>query len=201
MTPVVTQSKLGQNYDSRSSIEEREIVESWLEDSSYSDYSDTDHGYTTKLTKPMAASRTLADYTKPSDANFTSSVIPPEQDDANYEIKGNLISLIQPNLKFEGRTDGSPCTHLVDFYAYCETVKQGFSDEAMKLKLFKWSLRGAARRWLTSQPGGTFRDWDTLAQAFVEEYYPPAKTASICESISRIYQREGESLYDLWNRF
>ena len=71
----------------------------------------------------------------------------------------------------------------------------------MKLRLFKWSLRGAARRWFTSQPEGTFREYDILAQAFIEEYYPPAKTVAIRESISQIHHREGESLYDMWNRF
>ena len=115
MSPVLTRSKLGQNQDSISPIQEGYIVDSWLEHSSDLDYSDTDHSYTTKLTKPMAASRTLADDTKPSAINSTSSVVPPEQDDANYEIKGNLISLIQQNMKFQGRTDENPCDHLVDF--------------------------------------------------------------------------------------
>ena len=54
---------------------------------------------------------------------------------------------------------------------------------------------------MTSQHGGTFRDWDTLAQDFLEEYYPQVKTATVGESISQIHEREGESLYDMWNRF
>ncbi|CAN1159557.1 hypothetical protein LINPERPRIM_LOCUS22238 [Linum perenne] len=40
-----------------------------------------------------------------------------------------------------------------------------------------------------------------LIQDFVEEYFPPARITAIKDSIARFSQKEGESLYDTWNRF
>ena len=49
--------------------------------------SDSNYSYTSRLTEPMAATKTLANYTKPSAGNSTLSVVTPEQDDVNYESR------------------------------------------------------------------------------------------------------------------
>ncbi|CAN0858215.1 hypothetical protein LINGRAHAP2_LOCUS7135 [Linum grandiflorum] len=141
---------------------------------------------------------TLQDYTKPSATGSQASVAPPTPTSATFELRTNLINLIH----CEGQSDENPCTHLVEFLSYCDTIKiQGASDDYIRLMLFKWSLRGQAKRWLNSQPGGKFTTWADLSQAFVEESYPPSKTASIRESISRLHQKTRESLYDFWSRY
>ncbi|CAN1725474.1 hypothetical protein LINPERHAP1_LOCUS99, partial [Linum perenne] len=48
---------------------------------------------------------------------------------------------------------------------------------------------------------GYYTDWETLAQDFVEEYFPPSRTTAFKNSIARFSQKEGASLYDTWNEF
>ncbi|CAN0918706.1 hypothetical protein LINGRAHAP2_LOCUS31022 [Linum grandiflorum] len=65
-------------------------------------------------------------------------------------------------------------------------------DDCIRLRLFQWSLNGAAKRWVTSQLGGTFTTWAELSQAVLDVLYPPSKTNTVRESISRLHQKVGK---------
>ena len=40
-----------------------------------------------------------------------------------------------------------------------------------------------------------------MRQAFRARFFPPSKTAQLRDQITRFTQRDGESLYDVWERF
>ncbi len=77
----------------------------------------------------------------------------------------------------------------------------GVSDVAIRLRAFPFSLRDKARKWLVSQPARTFTIWEDLSQAFLARYFPPAKTIKLRIELNIFRKREGESLYDAWERY
>ena len=156
-----------------------------------------------QLPPPPPAQKSLADYNKPSATSVRSAIaVPRIEGDPDYEIKIPFLTMISRDLQFEGRPLDNPCIHLADFLDLCSTFKNGNLDKnTLCLRAFPFSLKGAAKRWLTGKPPGYYTNWDTLAQDFVEEYFPPARTTAINDSIARFSQKEGESLYDTWNRF
>nr|GEX03914.1 DNA-directed DNA polymerase [Tanacetum cinerariifolium] len=65
----------------------------------------------------------------------------------NFEIKTNLLQLVQAN-KFHGFERDNPHTHINNFKRMTATLKyRDVSNDAINLMLFPYSLEGAARIW------------------------------------------------------
>nr|GEU95997.1 reverse transcriptase domain-containing protein [Tanacetum cinerariifolium] len=65
----------------------------------------------------------------------------------NFEIKTNLLQLVQAN-KFHGFERDNPHTHISNFKRMTATLKyRDVLNDAIKLMLFPYSLEGAARIW------------------------------------------------------
>ena len=77
----------------------------------------------------------------------------------------------------------------------------GVSQDAIKLRLFPFSLRDKAKLWLHSLAPQSITTWDTLSKAFLGKYFPPGKTAKFRQEITSFTQHNGESLYEAWERF
>ena len=92
--------------------------------------------------------------------------------------------------------------HINIFLEICDLFKQnGVSDDAIKLRLFPFSLRDKARVWLNSMLAGTFTSWNTLAEKFLARYFPPGKTAKMRNDITQFMQSDNESLYEAWEKY
>ncbi|PKI40814.1 hypothetical protein CRG98_038825 [Punica granatum] len=75
---------------------------------------------------------------------------------------------------FGGGPDEDPNVHISNFLMICSTFNlNGVSDDVIRLRLFPFSLRDAAKEWLLSQPPESIATWDDLAAKF----YPPSKIA------------------------
>ena len=91
---------------------------------------------------------------------------------------------------------------MTNFLQICATNKSnGVSDDPIRLRLFPFSLRDKARSWLNSLPAHSLTSWDQVAQLFLEKFFPPAKTIQLRNEIFSFRQYEGESLYEVWERF
>ncbi|KAL0401829.1 UNVERIFIED_CONTAM: hypothetical protein Slati_4212800 [Sesamum latifolium] len=77
----------------------------------------------------------------------------------------------------------------------------GVSDDAVRLRIFPFSLCDTAKDWLQSLPAGSITTWASLTQKFLVKYFPLAKTAKILNDITSFVQLDRESLYDAWERF
>nr|GEY35401.1 hypothetical protein [Tanacetum cinerariifolium] len=65
----------------------------------------------------------------------------------NFEIKTNLLQLVQTN-KFHGFERDTPHTHISNFNRMTSTLKfRDVPNDVIKLMLFPYSLEGAARIW------------------------------------------------------
>src|SRR5262249_47021317 len=98
----------------------------------------------------------------------------------NFEIKPAIIQMIQNSVQFSGLSIEDPNAYIASFLEICNTFKSnGVSDDAIRLRLFPFSLRDRAKGWLNTLPSGSITTWDGLAEKFLTKYFPPSKTAKL----------------------
>ena len=113
----------------------------------------------------VVRNRALKDYSIP-DVSISSIQRPPIQAN-NFEIKPAIIQMIQNSVQFGGLPNDDPNLHIANFLEICDTFKHnGVTDDAVRLRLFPFSLNSKAKAWLTSLPSGTITTWNGLANVF-----------------------------------
>ncbi|XP_039126979.1 uncharacterized protein LOC120263149 [Dioscorea cayenensis subsp. rotundata] len=75
------------------------------------------------------------------------------------------------------------------------------SDDAIRLRLFPFSLRGAVYRWLTSLALGSITTWKDMVEKFLARYFPPSKAVRLRQEISSFRQGDTETLFEAHERF
>ncbi|CAM8996994.1 unnamed protein product [Rhodiola kirilowii] len=106
------------------------------------------------------------------------------------------------NNQFSGKMNEDPHQHLKRVVQMCNTVKtNGVPPESYYMRLFPFSLSDKASRWLDSHADDTFTTWDTLAEAFLQQYFPPSKTSHFRNKIISFHSMDGETLYEAWERY
>ncbi|CAH9072683.1 unnamed protein product [Cuscuta europaea] len=129
------------------------------------------------------------------------NILYPGVDAANFEIKPALISLVSAN-KFGGSKSEDSTSHVKQFLRVLQTLKlNGASVDAIRLRLFTFSLRDEALSWLNSKPSGYFNTWEKLHREFMKEFYHPSKASKMKKLIQQFRQHPSESLYESWKRF
>ncbi|CAA0809015.1 Unknown protein, partial [Striga hermonthica] len=119
----------------------------------------------------------------------------------NFELKPSYISMVQNN-QFGGHPTEDPNQHLTQFLQICDLVKyNGVSEDAIRLRLFPFSLRDKARSWLSMISDGSIKTWEELNQKFLLKYFPPSKSMQLKSEITQFKQQDSEPLYEAWDRF
>ncbi|XP_045802530.1 uncharacterized protein LOC123896150 [Trifolium pratense] len=143
----------------------------------------------------------LRSYAIPSQEEPHNSIAARAIEANNFELKPSLLSAVQQN-QFSGNPTNDPNLHLSIFLQYADTVKaNGVSPEAIRLRLFPFSLRDRARAWLQSLPSNSVTSWDELKKVFLARYFPPSKTAMLRAQINGFKQKDNESLFEAWERY
>ena len=139
---------------------------------------------------------------RPERGGLAPSITRPTVVAPSFEIKSSIINMIQNSVQFDGREHEDPGRHIASFLEVLDTFKmQNVSDDAIRLRLFPFSLRDKAKNWLLSLPAGSITTWNEMAQLFMQEYFPPEKTAKLKNRIVTFRQDDGESLHAAWERF
>ena len=146
--------------------------------------------------------RVLSSYINPTSGNCGSSIQKPPIQANNFELKPQLISLVENHCSFGGSANEDPNQHLTKFLRICDTVKSnGVQEDAYKLLLFPFSLRDKAAKWLESFPRGSLTTWDEVESKFLARFYPPQKVNRLRSEVQTFRQQDGETLYEAWERF
>jgi hypothetical protein len=133
------------------------------------------------IDQPMAEEKTLMDFLRPNIDNFRATISPPGVDLSNFELRPPLIRMLQNSATFHALSDEDPHLHISNFVEICKTFKiNGASDDAIRLRMFPFSLKDKAKSWLNTLPPGSITTWDDLVQKFLYKYFPPIKTANLC---------------------
>lgn len=74
------------------------------------------------------------------------------------------------------------------------------SDEALKLRLFSFSLKDQIMISLDLRPPRTFTTWQALSQAFLTKFFPSRKMTKIRNNITTSTLREYKTLYEALKR-
>ena len=147
------------------------------------------------------ANRPLKDFALPKATGIHIVITRPTVEANAFHLHPSLIQMVQ-NSAFAGSPMEDPHDHLSNFMDIAGTLKiNGVTDEAIRLKLFPFSLSGKARSWLSSLPQNSITTWDDLASKFLTRFFPPAKTAQLRNAISNFGQQYHESLYEAWERY
>nr|GEU60415.1 reverse transcriptase domain-containing protein [Tanacetum cinerariifolium] len=93
----------------------------------------------------MMADRTMEELLQAPSEGYGEAIVIPEILAENFEIKTNLLQLVQAN-KFHGRENDNPHTHNSNFKRMTATLKyRDVLNDAIKLMLFPYSLEDRAR--------------------------------------------------------
>ena len=80
--------------------------------------------------------------------------------------------MIQNSVQFHGLPNEDPNLHITYFLDICDMFRvNGVPNDAIRLRLFLFSLKDRAREWLNFLPVGSISDWATLAQKFLAKYF------------------------------
>ncbi|XP_057719520.1 uncharacterized protein LOC130933940 [Arachis stenosperma] len=94
----------------------------------------------------------------------------------NFELKPQLVFLLQQNCKFHGFSLEDPHQFLAKFLQIYDTVKTNEVNlEVYKLMLFPFALRDRAKNWLDAQPKESLDSWERLVNAILAKFFPPQK--------------------------
>nr|GEY28090.1 hypothetical protein [Tanacetum cinerariifolium] len=107
------------------------------------------------------------------------------------EIRGNVTFEIESQFMRELREDTFSEKKNEDAYDHVDRVLNvvslfnihGVSQDAVLLRMFPFTLTGAAKRWVDRLSPGAVNTWDLLKNAFIQRYCSPSKTAKRLEDI------------------
>ena len=146
--------------------------------------------------------RAIRDYAVPMLHGLHPSIVRPEIQAQQFELKPVMFQMLQTVGQFSGMPTEDPHLHLRLFMEVSDSFKlHGVTEEALRLKLFPYSLRDRARAWLNSLPPDSVATWNDLAEKFLVKYFPPNKNAKLRNDITSFQQVDGEALYEAWERF
>nr|GEY04301.1 reverse transcriptase domain-containing protein [Tanacetum cinerariifolium] len=148
----------------------------------------------------MADNRTMEELLQAPTEGYGEAIVILEINTDHFEIKTNLLQLVQANL-YHGFERKNPPTHINNIKRITSTLKfMDVPNDVIKLMMFSYSLERNARVWYDKEPPNSILTWEDLVNKFLNQFFPPSKTAHLKNEISRFTQRF-ETFGEAWERF
>jgi hypothetical protein len=113
----------------------------------------------------------LGEYATPIDNFIHAPITHPAVEEEIYEINPNLLSLVQLN-QFGGSAVEASGLHLKTFTELCDLMRiKDVDPNAVKQRLFPFSLRGNAKDWLLAFRKGTITSWEECTNLFMTNFF------------------------------
>ncbi|GKB38576.1 reverse transcriptase domain-containing protein [Tanacetum coccineum] len=152
------------------------------------------------IVAPMAE-RTMEELLRAPTEGYGEAIVLPEINADHFEIKTNLLQLVQAN-PFYGSENDNPYAHINSFKRITSTLRfRNVPNDVIKLMIFPYSLEGAAKTWYEKEPPNSILTWEDLVTKFVNQFFPPSKTTHLKNEISRFTQKFEETFSEAWERF
>ena len=102
-------------------------------------------------------------------------------------------------LTFDGKVNNGPNQHVENFLDICDLFKhQGTSDDAVRLRLFLFTLIGEAKAWMKLLEPDSITTWDEFRTKFITSYFALAKVEKVKTDIMSSTQNGDETLVEAW---
>ncbi|GJW35143.1 reverse transcriptase domain-containing protein [Tanacetum coccineum] len=176
----------------------------------------------------MDDNRTMAQLLEATTMGYEDAIVVPEITMDNFELKHDHFYDEVPErpeyVGWETDSRSSSRCHIWNFRSYINSILSimlelmikivgkfaqitstmkflNVPSTLVKLMLFPLSLKGAARIWLEKETPRSILTWDDLVSKFISKFFPPSKTTSLRNEITRFQQRFDETFYEAWDRF
>jgi len=144
----------------------------------------------------LIVNQPIADFSCPS-ATHISLGPQVEIGDIDFEIQPSLIRMVQAST-FSGKPHEDANTHLQNFLEVCSTITiKGVTAEAIRRRLFPFSLHGKAKQWFYALPDDV-DTWSKCATTFPYKFFPMSKTSALWAIISSFHQKAEETIPEAW---
>jgi hypothetical protein len=128
-----------------------------------------------------------------------SCIVLPPTNATHYDLKPHVTQMLP---SFYGLDHENPYSHVKKFKNICATTKfQNFSEEAVHLRLFPFSLHDRAMEWLDSNTPGSITSWEELLKQFYNKFFPMSRVNEARKEISSFTQDEDKKFSECWARF
>ncbi|KAM2388571.1 hypothetical protein ACFXTH_038001 [Malus domestica] len=146
----------------------------------------------------MADNRTLRELAMPNTDQQPLCITYPNAG-GGFELKSGMIHYLP---KFHGFSTEDANKHLMEFHVVCSGMRPAnMEEEQVKLRAFPFTIEAKAKEWLYNLPPGSMNTWNQVKHAFLEQYFPATKAASIRKDICAIRQQHGEPFGEYYERF
>jgi hypothetical protein len=126
-------------------------------------------------------------------------IVLPQTNATHYDLKPHVIQMLP---SFYGLDHENPYSHVKKFKNICATTKfQNFSEEAVHLRLFLFSLHDRAMEWLDSNAPGSITSWEELLKQFYNKFFPMSRVNEARNEISFFTQDKDGKFFECWARF
>jgi hypothetical protein len=140
----------------------------------------------------------LRDHYVPSTHTPTSSLQLPDITGTHFEIKFGFIQMLP---LFYWLSTEDPYKHLDEFVEICSTIRlNNFSEDALRMRLFPFSLKDKAKCWLNSPATNSITSWAQMQHELLKKYFTIGKTNQIRKAITGLLQIEEEPFHETWER-
>lgn len=145
--------------------------------------------------------RKIRDYATPGFNQLLSGIAPPNMTATHFELKPVMFEMIQTMGQFGGLPYEDPHSHLKSFLEIADAFSlNGVPEEALRLKLFPFTLRDRAKAWLNSQAPNSITTWKDLAEKFLQKYFPPTRNVKLRNDIL-LFRQETFHIASNWKPF
>ena len=142
------------------------------------------------------STKTLCEYSMPTLAHIP---VLPSTSNVDFELKPHLIRMAQA-IAFNGKPSEDANAHLRNFLEICSTISvQGVSQDAIRLRLFPFSLVEKAKQWFLFNSGHLLT-WVRCADQFLNKFCPISRTILVRSKISNFGQGDEETITEAWER-
>ncbi|GJS39604.1 reverse transcriptase domain-containing protein [Tanacetum coccineum] len=127
--------------------------------------------------------RTMEELLPAPTEGYREAIVLPEINADHFEIKTNLLQLVQAN-PFYGRESENSHAHINSFKRISSTLRfRNVLNDVIKLMMFPYSLEGAVKTWYEKEPPNSILTWEDLVTKFSRD-----KASNQMEKIFQIFQ-------------